>query len=116
APGDDQAGPRQPRRAFGAAGAARAGAMRAFRFSRARLQFAVISAPIAHPSSGPRGEALTRAELDVLELLVQGRSNAEIAARRGTATRTAANQVAAIFKKYEVSSRVELINLLASDR
>lgn len=51
---------------------------------------------------------LTRAESEVLELLLDGRSNAEIAASRGRSVRTVANQVAALFRKVGVGSRLEL--------
>lgn len=52
--------------------------------------------------------ALTPSEQDVAALLLDGASNAEIARRRGTSERTVVNQVAAIFRKTNVASRVEL--------
>ena len=51
---------------------------------------------------------LTQAEKDVAALLLEGRSNREIARARGTSVRTIANQVAAIFRKLKVTARVEL--------
>lgn len=48
---------------------------------------------------------LTRAELEVLEHLRQGLTNAQIARRRGSAERTVANQVAAILHKLRLPSR-----------
>lgn len=44
----------------------------------------------------------------VTELLLDGASNAEIAAARGTSRRTVANQIATIFRKLDASSRVDL--------
>lgn len=51
---------------------------------------------------------LTQAERDVAMLIAQGLTNAEIAARRGSAERTVANQVASIYEKTGVGSRAEL--------
>jgi DNA-binding CsgD family transcriptional regulator len=57
---------------------------------------------------------LTPAESDVVQLILSDLSNAQIAARRGTALRTVANQVAQIFTKLGVSSRSELVTLLTN--
>jgi len=54
--------------------------------------------------------------LDVLHYILQGKSNLEIAKLRGTSPRTVANQVAALFRKYNVSSRAELVARLVSNR
>jgi DNA-binding NarL/FixJ family response regulator len=51
---------------------------------------------------------LSLAENEVLSLLLAGLDNRSIAARRRTALRTVANQVASIFRKLGVSSRQEL--------
>jgi len=59
---------------------------------------------------------LTRAELEVCSILLQGQTHAEIAARRGTSTRTIANQLASIFTKLNVSGRLELLTTLARGR
>jgi DNA-binding CsgD family transcriptional regulator len=57
--------------------------------------------------------ALTKAERDVALLIVEGCCNAEIAARRhGRSTRTVANQVAAIFRKLRVQTRLDLVRRL----
>jgi DNA-binding CsgD family transcriptional regulator len=58
-------------------------------------------------------EDLSRAEREVLGWLLRGDSNAEVAAKRRTAVRTAANQVASIFRKIGVASRAELAARLA---
>jgi DNA-binding NarL/FixJ family response regulator len=52
---------------------------------------------------------LTPAEWLVARLLVDGLSHREIAAQRGSTTRTVANQVASIFRKLDVSGRRELL-------
>src|SRR5262245_23324332 len=67
-----------------------------------------ISAPLE------RAEAfaeLTTAEREVARLVAMGYSNAEIGRARGASARTVANQLAAIFRKLGVGSRVELIGL-----
>ena len=58
---------------------------------------------------------LTKAERAVALLVLEGRSDAEIAALRGVSRRTVANQLAAVFRKLEVSSRVELAARLRSE-
>lgn len=55
------------------------------------------------------GGALTNREKDVLEQLVSGRSNGEIAASLGVAQNTVKNHVSRIFDKFGVGSRVELL-------
>lgn len=52
--------------------------------------------------------ALSHAERAVMLAILHGRSNAEIAAARGTTPRTVANQVARLFAKLGVRSRAEL--------
>jgi DNA-binding NarL/FixJ family response regulator len=56
---------------------------------------------------------LSRAERDVAHALVEGLSNGAIAKRRGTSTRTVANQVAGLFRKLRVGSRAEFLMALA---
>jgi DNA-binding NarL/FixJ family response regulator len=51
---------------------------------------------------------LTDAEREIAIALLRGDTNAEIARRRGSAVRTVANQVRAIFDKFDVHSRAEL--------
>jgi DNA-binding NarL/FixJ family response regulator len=52
---------------------------------------------------------LTSAEVAVVEQLLMGASNEEIAQSRGTSIRTVANQVASVFRKLRISSRAELL-------
>jgi DNA-binding NarL/FixJ family response regulator len=56
-------------------------------------------------------ESLTAAESEVARYLLEGRSNAEIARRRGSSERTVANQVSSVFRKLGVRSRLELLVL-----
>jgi DNA-binding NarL/FixJ family response regulator len=65
----------------------------------------VLSVPLRTPRWPP---LLTPAERAVATRLLEGASNAEIARERGTSERTVVNQVAKIFRKAGVTSRVEL--------
>lgn len=56
---------------------------------------------------------LTPAERAVAELVAEGCSNREIAARRGSSVNTVGNQLASIFAKVSVSSRHELVARLS---
>lgn len=71
----------------------------------------VIDLPLARTELP---ECLTDAERDVVELLLEGRTNQEIADLRGRSYRTIANQLAAIYRKLGVASRTELIASLDS--
>jgi len=51
--------------------------------------------------------SLTSAESDVLMSLRSGLTNAQIANRRGVSVRTVANQLASLFRKLGVSSRLD---------
>jgi DNA-binding CsgD family transcriptional regulator len=59
---------------------------------------------------------LPAAELAVIRQLVEGHSYAEIAAERGTSTRTIANQITAVFRRLRVSGRNELVQRLFLDQ
>jgi len=52
---------------------------------------------------------LTGAEADVARLALEGLSNKQIAARRGTSPCTVANQMASLFRKLGLASRPELL-------
>lgn len=56
---------------------------------------------------------LTEAEAEVVRLVLDGRSNKEIAAARATSERTVANQLASIYRKLGVNSRSELASRLS---
>lgn len=55
---------------------------------------------------------ITRKEMDVLCLILQGCSNGEIAEARGISQNTVKSQVADIFGKTGVKSRTQLFRLL----
>lgn len=61
-----------------------------------------------------RLESLNPAERSVASAVLEGKSNKEIAQARGTAVRTVANQVAKVLARCGVTSRAELVRLLAS--
>ena len=60
-------------------------------------------------------DRLSESEYAVARLLVEGKSHAEIAAVRGTAARTVANQLSTLFHKLRISGRAELLALLARE-
>jgi DNA-binding CsgD family transcriptional regulator len=71
---------------------------------------------LSFPLDAPKVPAsLTKAEQAVALLVLEGRTDAEIAAARGVSKRTVANQIAAVFRKLEVSSRVELAARLRAE-
>jgi DNA-binding NarL/FixJ family response regulator len=73
----------------------------------------VFSFPLPPPALPP---GLSEAERAVALDLLEGRSNAAIAAARRSSVRTVANQVASLFKKLGVHSRSQLVALLARSR
>jgi DNA-binding NarL/FixJ family response regulator len=64
---------------------------------------------IAPETAGLEGAGLTAAERAVAEDVLRGLSNRRIAARRGVSQRTVANQLAAVYRKLAVRSRLELV-------
>lgn len=73
-----------------------------------------IAAPLSSelaPSLGDFG--LTPRQLEVLLLAAEGLSSKEIGARLGIAESTAKNHLAAVFERLGVSSRMELVRMLA---
>jgi DNA-binding CsgD family transcriptional regulator len=72
----------------------------------------VASAPLVAEA---RLVSLSDGEREVALLAVQGATNADIAARRGTAERTVANQLSAVFEKLGVHSRAELAATLVGE-
>jgi DNA-binding CsgD family transcriptional regulator len=83
--------------------------LRAAEFSLGGDRFAVLSFPLTPPAVP---KSFSAAEREVAHALLEDRTNAEIAAVRGTSVRTVANQVAAIFLKTGVRSRSELLAAL----
>jgi DNA-binding CsgD family transcriptional regulator len=64
--------------------------------------------------AGDGAAALTPAERAVVALALADLSNRDIAARRGSAPRTVANQLAAAYAKLGISSRAELASWVAN--
>ncbi len=58
---------------------------------------------------------LPSAELAVIRSLIEGLSYQDIAERRGTSTRTIANQITAVFRRLRVSGRNDLVQRLFGD-
>lgn len=56
--------------------------------------------------------ALTDAEQEIVERIMNLESNQDIATARGTSTNTVGNQIAAIFEKLGINSRAELARKL----
>ena len=59
----------------------------------------------------PRFEGLTRRERELIELIAQGRDNAQIAAHCGLSAKTVRNHITSIFAKLEVENRAQAIVL-----
>jgi len=72
-------------------------------------ELAVFSFPLPPPTLP---ESLSAAERDVAIAVLEGLSNSEIAASRGTSARTVANQVASLLRKLGVRSRAEAVAAL----
>lgn len=81
--------------------------LRASRVQGSEREVVVFSYPTGS-SEAALVERLTGAERGVLELLLEGKTNARIALARGTTLRTVSKQVDAVYKKLEVHSRAEL--------
>jgi DNA-binding NarL/FixJ family response regulator len=63
---------------------------------------------------GPLPARLTAAEREVAESVARGASNAQIARERGRSVNTIAKQIASVFRKLRVHSRLELARALSS--
>lgn len=61
------------------------------------------------PVGAPAFPDLTERERDILELIAQGHSNAEIAARLYLSTKTVRNHISSIFGKLHVADRAQAI-------
>ncbi len=74
-------------------------------------EYLVLSVPIP---TWQMPDCLTSAERAVAMLVLGGLTNEEVARKRRTSTHTIANQIARIFAKLGVASRIELAHRLAS--
>jgi DNA-binding CsgD family transcriptional regulator/tetratricopeptide (TPR) repeat protein len=81
---------------------------------RERGATGIARGPRPETQSHPAG--LTRRELDVLDLLAEGMTNAEIAARLVISEKTAGHHVSSILGKLGVRSRYDAAKLAAQDR
>lgn len=59
---------------------------------------------------------ISKRERDILQLLKEGHSNKEIASRLSLSEQTVKSHLSKIFKKFNVSSRSQLISILLRDR
>jgi DNA-binding CsgD family transcriptional regulator len=110
--GFDCGGAKLPLMVLLAAHAARVGSPQRARVKLVELdgrsrQVVFVSRPDRDLDAG-----LSGAEMQVARLLVEGFSYAEIAERRGTSSRTVANQLAALFRKLDVSGRTQFLRRL----
>lgn len=80
-------------------------------FADSERMFRVVS--VARPE-GRLAPVLPPAEFAVVRGLLEGRNHVEIAANRGTSTRTVANQLAAAFRRLGVSGRQSLLDHVVS--
>lgn len=78
---------------------------RALPLERAVAEALVVTVAVEPVPSVPAGHRLTPRELDVLRLLVEGRSDKEIASALGISYRTTTSYVTGILTKLNVSSR-----------
>jgi DNA-binding CsgD family transcriptional regulator len=83
--------------------------LRVYRLQDSDGEFVLFDWPIRQR---PLPRSLTSAEREVVRRALAGESNPEIARGRGTSTRTVANQMASVFRKLGVGSRLELFALL----
>lgn len=67
--------------------------------------------PATEPVRDPAFTALTRRERDIVELIAQGRDNAQIAAHLDLCEKTVRNHITSIFAKLEVENRAQAIVL-----
>jgi len=65
----------------------------------------------ATTAASPRFDGLTRRERDLVELIAQGRDNAQIAAHLDLSAKTVRNHITSIFAKLEVENRAQAIVL-----
>jgi DNA-binding NarL/FixJ family response regulator len=71
---------------------------------------------LVRPDETQQKQRLTKRELDVIGLLVEGLSNKEIAARLNLSEQTIKNHIARIMVKVEVRNRVELVLYAVRER
>lgn len=90
----ERAGPQPPR------------ALTAETFTLGGLELVVLKYSVASEASVPN---LSKAERQVVKLLIQGLGTKDIARERGVSLNTVSNQLASIYRKCGVNSREELL-------
>lgn len=76
-------------------------------------ELALLTFPLRPPALP---DSFSGAEREIALAVLEGRSNAEIAADRKTSVRTVANQIGAMFRKLGVHSRPEFVVALGAAR
>ena len=84
----------------------------AYRFEIDDSEYAILEWPLPKATEAPG--LLTSAERTVVELVLAGCSNLEVATRRGRSIHTIANELASAYKKLGITSRAELAARVAS--
>lgn len=87
--------------------------LEASRITVGEEELALLTFPISPPALP---ETFSAAEREIAVAVLEGRSNAEIAAERETSIRTVANQIGAMFRKLGVHSRPEFVVALGAAR
>jgi len=82
-------------------------------FQAAGEQLLLVGYPLRRPACFA---ALTAAELEVAEGIIQGLSPRQLARRRKVSERTVSNQLAHVYRKLGVSSKHELLALVGGSR
>jgi DNA-binding NarL/FixJ family response regulator len=80
---------------------------------KASLAGSLLLASLFPAARSPEARGLTPTEFDIVEHILQGWTNKQIAESRGTAPTTVANQIAAIYQKLGLCSRADLMVRLA---
>ena len=83
------------------------------RFKADGLELVLFEVP---PLEIPAGTELSLGEREVVALVCEGLSTAEIAKRRGSSSKTVSNQLGSIYRKFAVTSRHELVAQLAEGK
>jgi DNA-binding NarL/FixJ family response regulator len=88
----------------------RVGRIVEIRGSAINIDVAARESAKARQQSHERGTLrLTRREREILELLMEGSTNKEIASRLGVSSQTVKNQLSTLYQKAGVGSRLELV-------
>lgn len=95
--------------------AARRRRLRASKLVHRGEEFVVLSFDAVGGAS-PLTARLTAVEREIVQMVLAGRSNREIARARGRATSTIQNQLSSIYRKLGISSRADLAASIVGSR